>query len=98
MNKAVLLLATLAASAAAAQQQGPPPAPQHSAPSGATNAALDPNEMICRSQSVIGSRVARRRTCATRQQWLDQSRADRALTEQAQTRRTWCREGVVCPQ
>jgi invasion protein IalB len=98
MNKAVLLLAALAASAAVAQQQGPPPAPQHSAPSDAANAGHDPNEMICRSQSVIGSRVARRRTCATRQQWLDQARADRALAEQAQTRRTWCREGVVCPQ
>jgi hypothetical protein len=98
MNKAVLLLATLAASAAVAQQHAAPPAPQHSAPSDATNAALDPSEMICRSQSVIGSRVARRRTCATRQQWLDQARADRALTEKAQTSRTWCREGVVCPQ
>lgn len=96
MNKAVLLFATLTASAALAQQQAPPP--QHSAPSDAANAALDPNEMICRSQSVIGSRVARRRTCATRQQWLDQARADRALTEKAQTSRTWCREGVVCPQ
>jgi invasion protein IalB len=95
MNKAFLLLTALAASAAVAQQQAPP---QHRAPPDATDAALDPNQLICRSQSVVGSRLARRRTCATRQQWLDQARADRALTEKAQTSRTWCREGVVCPQ
>jgi invasion protein IalB len=95
MNKAVLLLATLAASAAVAQQQAPP-APQHSAPSDATNAALDPNETICRSQATIGSRLARRRVCATRQQWLDQARADRTLTEKAQTTRIWCKEGMPC--
>jgi invasion protein IalB len=93
MNKAILLLATLTASAAVAQQQGAPPAPQHSAPSDATNAALDPNEMICRSQAAIGSRLNRQRVCATRQQWLDQRRADRNLAEKAQTNRSWCKNG-----
>jgi invasion protein IalB len=93
MKKTILLLATLIASTAVAHQQAAPPAPRHSAPSGAQNAALDPNEMICRSQAAIGSRLNRQRVCATRQQWLDQSRADRLLTEKAQTSRTWCKNG-----
>ena len=92
--KAVLLLALAASAAAAEPREAPSPPPGHSAPSEAANAALDPNEMICRSQSTIGSRVARRRTCATRAQWLEQSRADRLLTERAQTNRTWCDNGA----
>jgi invasion protein IalB len=91
MKKAVLLLATLAASAALAQQQAPP---LRSAPSADANAGLDMNETICRTKAAIGSRLARQRVCATRQQWLDQSRADRTLTEKAQTTRTWCERGA----
>ena len=96
MNRPILLvttLAALAASAALAQPQPAPP-PQRSAPSDAANAALDPNEMICRSQAAIGSRLTRHRVCATRQQWLDQTLADRNLTEKAQTSRTWCDRGA----
>lgn len=94
MKKAVLLFLTLAASAAVAHQQATPPAPQRSAPSDAANAALDPNEMICRTKATIGSRLARQRVCATRQQWIDQTLADRTLTEKAQTTRTWCERGA----
>ena len=93
----VAAAAALAATAAFAQAgQQPPPPPQRSAPAGGVNDGLDPNEMICRSQATVGSRLARQRVCATRQQWLDQARADRNLTEKAQTNRTWCREGVAC--
>lgn len=92
MMKAMLPLAALAASAAAAQV---PPAPP-GALADAQNAGLDPNQMICRSQSVIGSRLTRRRTCVTRAQWLAQNRSDRDLAEQAQTRRAWC-GGGACP-
>jgi invasion protein IalB len=97
MHKPVLLIATTAALAATAvfAQPAPPPA-SHSAPTGGVNDGLDPTEMICRSQSTVGSRLARQRVCATRQQWLDQRRADRDLAEKAQTRRTWCKEGVPC--
>lgn len=96
MHKPILLLATTAALAATAVfAQAPPPA-RHSAPTGGVNDGLDPNEVICRSQSTIGSRLGRQRVCATRQQWLDQRRADRDLAEKAQTRRIWCKEGVPC--
>jgi invasion protein IalB len=98
MNRPILLVTTLAALAATAALAQPqqPPAPPHSAPSGATNAGLDPNQLICRSQATIGSRLNRQRVCATRQQWLDQIRADRTLTEKAQTNRTWCKESMPC--
>ena len=100
MNRPALFLtaaAALAATAAFAQTPDqPPPTPQRSAATGGVNDGLDPNEMICRSQATVGSRLARQRVCATRQQWLDQRRADRNLAEKAQTTRTWCKEGVAC--
>ena len=95
MPRPILLAATIAALAASVTlAQGP--AQRRSVPTGAVNDGLDPSEMICRSQPTLGSRLARARVCATRQQWLDQSRADRSLTEKAQTTRIWCKEGVAC--
>ncbi|HMG46359.1 MAG TPA: hypothetical protein VK614_02720 [Allosphingosinicella sp.] len=92
MKTAIFLVTALAASAALAQPQ--PGAPPRSAPAGAR--MLDPNQTICRSQSVVGSRLTRARVCVTRQQWLEQQQRDRLLAEQAQTRRMWC-GGGVCP-
>jgi Ni/Co efflux regulator RcnB len=92
MRKLILVATMLAAPAALAQQQAAPQlqrlAPPRS-PDAGRDAALDPNQMICRSQGTIGSRVARQRVCATRQQWLDQQRLDRLYTEKAQTNRIW---------
>ncbi|HEV2818185.1 MAG TPA: hypothetical protein VGW40_13310 [Allosphingosinicella sp.] len=84
MKRLILVATMLAASAAFAQ----PPA-RHSAPDAGANAGLDMSEMVCRSQSTVGSRLTRQRVCATRQQWLEQSRADRLYTEKAQTNRIW---------
>jgi hypothetical protein len=98
MMKPILLvstLAALAATAALAQPPQPPQPPQRSAGAAAAD-GLDPNQMICRSESEVGSRLRSHRTCATRQQWADQRRQDRQYLEKAQTNRTWCREGVVC--
>ncbi|HMG46356.1 MAG TPA: hypothetical protein VK614_02705 [Allosphingosinicella sp.] len=83
MKTLIILVPALAASAALAQPQ---PA-RHSAPGAGANAALDMNEMICRSQAAIGSRLNRNRVCATRRQWLEQQRMDRLYTEKAQTSR-----------
>jgi len=88
MRKLILVATMLAASAALAQQPVAPP-PHRSAPSANVNAGLDMQEVVCRSQGTIGSRVARQRVCATRQQWLDQQRLDRLYTEKAQTNRIW---------
>ncbi|NUT01726.1 MAG: hypothetical protein HOP96_12210 [Sphingomonas sp.] len=46
--------------------------------------AFDPNERICESIPVIGSRLAKRRICATRAEWEEQRRQDRQAVEQIQ--------------
>jgi invasion protein IalB len=86
MKTLLIMAAALTASAAVAQTQ---PAPHRSAPDAGANAGLDMNETVCRSQSVVGSRLTRNRVCVTRQQWLEQQRMDRLYTERAQTNRIW---------
>jgi hypothetical protein len=39
----------------------------------------DPNRQICKSQPVIGSRVARKRECHTAQQWEEMALQDRLM-------------------
>ena len=91
MRTLILAATMLAVPAAFAQPPGAPPPPERSAPSADVNAGLDMQEMVCRSQAAIGSRLTRQRLCATRQQWLDQQRMDRLYTEKAQTNRIWPR-------
>jgi hypothetical protein len=45
----------------------------------------DPNERICQDIPELGSRLAKKRICATRQEWEDKKRQDREATEKAQT-------------
>ena len=46
---------------------------------------VDPmSEVVCQKQEVVGSRLATRRVCMTRQQWLEQRSSDRQDTEKAQ--------------
>ena len=40
-------------------------------------AAGDPNEKICETVSMIGSRLAKKRICATRAEWADRRLQDR---------------------
>jgi invasion protein IalB len=89
MKILLIMTAALVASAALAQPQQSQPAPRRSAPGAGPNAGLDMSETICRSQSVVGSRLTRNRVCVTRQQWLEQQRMDRLYTEKAQTNRIW---------
>ena len=46
---------------------------------------LDPNEKICETIIVTGSRLAKRRICATRSEWADRKLQDRQVIEKAQT-------------
>ncbi len=60
-----------------------------SSPALAQNAAPnhnvgDPNERICENLTIIGSRLAVKRVCATRAEWADRKRQDREVIEQAQ--------------
>ena len=62
------------------------------AESGVRPPGNDPNEMICVRESQIGSRVANRRVCRTRQEWDEVRRQARISTERAQTQsQTSCR-------
>ena len=49
--------------------------------------ALDPNQVICEKQEVIGSRLATRRICKTRAEWADSRLQDRQEIEKMQTHR-----------
>jgi hypothetical protein len=50
----------------------------------ASSAASDPNEKICENIVSIGSRLAKKRVCATRAEWEERRRLDRQAVEQAQ--------------
>ena len=75
-----------------AAQSAAPPTP--AAPAAGAAGAYDPNEIICRSEQAIGSRLRWNRVCATRAQWLEHIREDRQLAERAQSNRTYC--GGIC--
>lgn len=49
-------------------------APQH----------LDPNEKVCETIPVIGSRLGKKRICATRAEWEERKREDRQAVDQMQ--------------
>ena len=42
------------------------------------------SQVVCQKQEIVGSRLASRRVCMTRQQWLDQRSSDRQDLEKAQ--------------
>ena len=44
----------------------------------------DPNEVVCEKQSIVGSRLATRRVCATRAEWAEKRRLDRDAIDQGQ--------------
>lgn len=45
----------------------------------------DPNEWICEKQTIIGTRLATRRVCATRAEWEEKRRQDKEAIDKAQT-------------
>jgi hypothetical protein len=46
--------------------------------------AKDPNERICEDITVIGSRLAVKRVCATRAEWAEKRKLDREAIDNAQ--------------
>lgn len=73
--------------AASAMMIAAPVAAQTALPATAptqTKAADPMSEMVCQKQEVVGSRLATRRVCMTRQQWQEQRLLDRQDTERAQ--------------
>ena len=49
-----------------------------------SGSAKDPNERICEKQTVVGSRLATRRVCATRAEWEEKRRLDKEAIDRAQ--------------
>jgi len=49
--------------------------------------SLDPNQVVCEKQEVVGSRLATRRVCMTRSQWADARSQDRLEIEKVQMKR-----------
>jgi hypothetical protein len=44
----------------------------------------DPNEKVCEKQSILGSRLATRRVCATRAEWAESRRLDKEAIDLGQ--------------
>ena len=45
----------------------------------------DPNEKVCEDITMVGSRLATKRICATRAEWAARKRDDREMVEKIQT-------------
>lgn len=56
--------------------------------------ARDPNEKVCETVPQLGSRLVKKRVCATRAEWEDYRRQDRDAIDQAQ--RVGCVPGINC--
>jgi hypothetical protein len=48
---------------------------------------VDPNQIICEKQEVLGSRLATKRVCLTRTQWAQRKQMDREDLERTQQQR-----------
>lgn len=56
-------------------------------PAKASQQARDPNEKICETQTVLGSRLATRRVCATRAEWAERKQRERDILDRTQVQR-----------
>src|ERR1700722_5687091 len=63
---------------------GPPAAAAPGAQVAAAKGPDDPNQIICKTVEVTGSRLGSKRTCRTRATWDDMARASREATESFQ--------------
>jgi hypothetical protein len=54
------------------------------AESGTKKDKKDPDRLICRSEEVLGSRLAKNKRCLTAAQWDEERRAQRTLIDRAQ--------------
>lgn len=74
MTKFAILVLTLSASSAAIAAD--------------TTPTVNPNEVICQTVSVTGSRLGASRRCATRAQWAEDERTQRAHLQERTLRQT----------
>lgn len=81
--KSLLFAAFLAAAASPGFAQ----APSEGAGTGSARSGRDPNQIICKRQHEIGSRLVIRRDCLTRAQWDELRRLTRHNVDRAQLTR-----------
>ena len=86
MWKALAIGVMLGATAAFAQAPAEP-AEQKVGPNN------DPNQVICRTERELGSRLSRRRVCRTRAEWASLEQQTRATVDRTQTYRPSCEHG-----
>jgi hypothetical protein len=79
MKKAAFLSALLVSGVAALAQ-----APAEAPATTKTGPNQDPNQIVCQTQTEIGSRLNRRRVCRTRAEWAAHQRMYRDNIEKAQ--------------
>ncbi|KKC25506.1 hypothetical protein [Sphingomonas sp. SRS2] len=71
----VALIATFALSSAAF------------AADGEKKEAQDPDRLICKSEEIVGSRLAKQKRCLTKAQWAEDRRIQKMAIDRAQTAR-----------
>lgn len=52
---------------------------------GAKAKKRDPNEIVCKKEEVLGSRLQTRKVCMSRAEWAEQRALDRQNVERSQT-------------
>lgn len=65
-----------------------------SEPTSTSKKGKDPNEKICENQGVLGSRLAKRRVCATRAEWEERKQRERDMVDRTQMQQCVAVEGV----
>ena len=60
------------------------PGPSLAAPESKASVATDANEKVCEKITIVGSRLATKKICATRAEWADYRRQDRDAVDKAQ--------------
>lgn len=63
------------------------PGPASAEPAGKAKKLTDPNEVVCRREEVLGSRLRAKKVCKTRAEWADEMRENRGNIERAQVQR-----------
>ena len=53
-------------------------------PSSSQKPAIDPNQKVCETVTVVGSRLAAKKICATRAEWAEKRKQDRDTVDEAQ--------------
>ena len=79
------ILAGALATATAGIASEPSQPVQQGQPEQSAKKGKDPNEKICESQGVLGSRLSTRRVCATRAEWEAKRRDERQMIDRSQT-------------